>query len=93
MMNYFRTYPVLTAELKFHIIDNGLCEEQSKNLLQRGLDENPDLKLEIIRSFDDPDFSWMEILNHPDIGEVIDVETEEEAREFATEMFLKPATN
>jgi hypothetical protein len=90
-MNYFRSYSLLTAELKFQTIDTGLCEEQSKNLLKRGLDENPDLKPEIFRSFDDPDFSWMEILNHPDIGEVIDVETEDEAREFAAEMFLKPA--
>ncbi len=93
MTNYLQSYPLLSAELRFQTTDAGLCEEQSEYMVKRGLDENAGFGVEIIRSFEDPDFSWMEILNHPEIGEVYEAETEEEAREFATEMFLKPAMN
>ena len=93
MMNYFQLYPLLTAELRFHVTDNDLSKDQSQYLLNRSLEENPDLAPEIVRSFEDPEFSWMEILIHPDVGEVYEAETEEEAREFAAEMFLKPAVS
>jgi hypothetical protein len=35
----------------------------------------------------------MDIFNHDETRDFFDFETEEEAREFATEMLLKPATS
>lgn len=90
-MDYVKLYPLLSKELKFLTVENGLSESQFKVLLNRGLEENPDLRHEIIRSFDDDEFSWMDILNHAEIGEVYEAEAEEDARNFAAAMFLEPA--
>ena len=87
-MNYSQKFPNLTHLLK--VVSIGLTETELKGLVKREAERHSALKLEIIRSFEARDFSWMEILNYPEIGEVYEAETEEEAREFAAEMFLKP---
>lgn len=91
MMKYSQKFPNLTHIL--NVVSIGLTENELEGLVKREIERNLALKLEIIRSFEAPNFSWMEILNHPEIGEVCEAETEEEAREFAAEMFLKPAMN
>ena len=89
-MNYKKDYPRLTRLIGV-LVNPDFTEEELKSLVDGEIKDFPDLASEIIRSFDAPDFSWMEILNHPKFGEVFDAETEEEAREFAAEMFLKQA--
>lgn len=89
MIDYPQNFPKLTHVL--NVVSIGLTEKELISFVDRALAHHADLKFEIFRSFEDPDFSWKEILNHPDIGEVIDTETEEEARQFASEMFLRPA--
>jgi len=91
-MNYLLTYPKLSSQLKELVIDNNYCDQQFLLLLNIGLDNEPVLIDEIVSSFNDESFSWMEILNNKDIGEVFACDSEREAREFAIEMFLKPAT-
>lgn len=91
-MNYLLSYPKLCALLRVVAIDSGLCAQQFRGIVSSELNRHPELKLEVVRSFEDADFSWMDALNHEEIGEVCECETEEEARQFATEMFLKPAT-
>lgn len=91
MMNYSQIFPNLTQLL--NVVSIGLTENEMQGLVKREAERHSALNLEIISSFQTPNFSWMEILNHPEIGEVYEAETEEEARDFAKEMFLKPATS
>lgn len=91
MMNYSQKFPNLTHLLDVASI--GLTENELKGLVKRETERHSALRLEIISSFEAPSFSWWEILNHPDVGEVYEAETDEEAREFAIKMFLKPATS
>ena len=89
MMNYRKEFPNLKHLLG--VVSDGLTEQELKGLVKRETERHSALKLEIIRSFEEPRFSWMEVLDHPDIGEIIESETEEEARKFAAAMFLEPA--
>lgn len=89
-MIYGKEFPRLTRLIGV-LVNPDFTEEEFKRLVTRQIEHHSELGPEIIRSFEEPDFSWMEILNHDEIGEVCDFETEEEAREFAVEMFLKPA--
>ena len=69
---------------------SALTEDESNGLVIRVFERQPELRAEIFRSFADPNFSWLEIFDHDEIKDWFDFETEEEAREFAAEMFLKP---
>ncbi|MEO0370081.1 MAG: hypothetical protein AAF231_01360 [Pseudomonadota bacterium] len=89
MMNFSEQFPQLSHLVS--VVSIGLTEKELMGLTKREAERHADLKLEIFRAFEDPEFSWKEILNHPDFGEVFDSETEEMARDFATKMFLKPA--
>ena len=88
MMNYSQNYPNVLNLIKFVSV---FTEEETNGFVKRESERHPDLRTEIIRSFADPNFSWVEIFNHDEIRDLFDFETEEEAREFATEMLLKPA--
>ena len=92
-MNYLLSYPKLSAQLKELTVNHNFCDEQFLMFVNMGLDNEPMLANEIITSFNDEVFSWMEILNNEEIGEVFDCDSEDEAREFAITMFLDPATN
>lgn len=88
MMKYSQDYPSLLSLIKFVSV---LTEEESSGFVKRETERHSGLKTEIIRSFEDPNFSWTEIFKHDEIRDFFDFESEEEACEFATEMFLKPA--
>jgi hypothetical protein len=90
MMNYSQNYTNVLNLIKFVSV---LAEEESNGLVRRESERHPDLRADIIRCFADPYFSWMDIFNHDETRDFFDFGTEEEAREFATEMLLKPATS
>ena len=90
MMSYSKNYSGL-----LNLINSvaALTEDEANGLIVRVFERQPELRDEISRCFADPNFSWMEIFDHDEIRDWFDFETEEEAREFATEMFLKPTTS
>lgn len=90
MMNYSKNYSNLLILIKFISV---LTEEESKSFGRRESERHPDLKDEIIRSFADDNFSWMEIFRQDQTKDFFDFENEEEARDFAIEMILKPTTS
>lgn len=72
--------------------DNGLSLDVAKRLYVRSQKTSPgaaELKRELREALNDPSVSWKYLLCN-DGYEVIDVESEEEARKFAVEVLWEP---
>jgi len=77
------------------VVDLGFPEDMAISLYKESLQSSGklgDMKQELREAFSDKDVSWKEMLLNDDY-EVLDFDTEEEAKEFVERVLWEPITN
>jgi hypothetical protein len=86
---FLRKYPRIARLLSVFAIDVGLDLEQIRGIVTRAIAADPSLKTEIDDAFADQLVRWREVLDNPQAAEVYSTDSEETARAYAAQMFLK----
>lgn len=85
-MTYSRIRNALSAVFS---IQTGLDDQAAAEMYKRSIERNIDLREEVRQAFNDPSVSWRSLLFN-DEYEVIEIDTEQEARQRAMSLLLEP---
>ena len=83
------SYPKLFYYLSVFTIDSQLDVNQMRSIVARGKKNDPQLAKEIIDATHDESICWHELLKAPEIGDVLDTESEELAYDYFRSIFCE----